>query len=118
MDTITYASVAVLPWTVSQINNAPIVEGAEFPFLDWSYLAFMDWGTMNFPLTLATPRPSSNTPISAGCALLKRPYFFRPFRFIIRPPNHISVRKPTTKATSGHRINNSSSEPFPASGET
>jgi hypothetical protein len=39
MDTITYASVAVLPWTVSQINNAPIVEGAEFPFLDWSYLA-------------------------------------------------------------------------------
>ena len=39
MDTITYASVAVLPWTVSQINNAPIAEGAEFPFLDWSYLA-------------------------------------------------------------------------------
>src|SRR6516225_2816276 len=44
--------------------------------------------------------------------------FFRPFHFIIRPPNHISVRKPSTKATSGHRINKSSSEPFPASGET
>jgi hypothetical protein len=39
MDTMTYASVAVLPWSVAQTNKHPAVPEAEFPFLDWSYLS-------------------------------------------------------------------------------
>jgi len=39
MDTITYASVAVLPWSVSQTNKHPIVPETEFPSLDWSYMS-------------------------------------------------------------------------------
>jgi len=31
MDTMTYASVAALPWSAAQINKHPIVPEAEFP---------------------------------------------------------------------------------------
>lgn len=75
-------------------------------------------GVENSVQSARSERVVVGTPISSGCALLKRPYFFRPFRFGMQPLNHISVRKPTKKAANGHRINKSSSEPFPASGET
>ena len=39
MDTITYASVAVLPWSVGQTNTHPIVPEAEFPSLVWSHIS-------------------------------------------------------------------------------
>src|SRR5262249_16648082 len=39
MDTITYASVAVLPWSFGQTNKLPIVPEVEFPSLNWSYIS-------------------------------------------------------------------------------
>jgi|GraSoiStandDraft_51_1057287.scaffolds.fasta_scaffold2273880_1 hypothetical protein len=38
MDTMTYASVAALPWSVAQTNNPPNVPETEFALLNLSFL--------------------------------------------------------------------------------
>jgi hypothetical protein len=38
MDTMTYASVAALPWSVAQHNKHPVAPEAEFTPLDLSYI--------------------------------------------------------------------------------
>jgi hypothetical protein len=39
MDTIFYASVAVLPWSVAQVNKNPIEPELESSSLNWSYIS-------------------------------------------------------------------------------
>jgi hypothetical protein len=39
MDTMTYASVAALPWSVAQTNKHHIVPEAEFPSLNLSHIS-------------------------------------------------------------------------------
>jgi hypothetical protein len=38
MDTMTYAALGALSWSVAQINNYPIIPEAEFHSLNWSYI--------------------------------------------------------------------------------
>jgi hypothetical protein len=39
MDTMTYASVAVLPWSVAEQNKHLVIREAEFTPMDLSYIA-------------------------------------------------------------------------------
>jgi hypothetical protein len=43
MDTITYASVAVLPWSIVQSSKRPLVPEADFVPLDLTYLVSRSW---------------------------------------------------------------------------
>ncbi|MBV8898702.1 MAG: hypothetical protein JOY92_01125 [Verrucomicrobia bacterium] len=43
MDTITYASVAVLPWSIAQGKKRPLVPEADFVPLDLTYVANRAW---------------------------------------------------------------------------
>ena len=38
MDTMTYASVAALPWTIAENNKQPVVTESEIVFVDLSFI--------------------------------------------------------------------------------
>ena len=38
MDTMTYASVAALPWTIAENNKQPVVTEPEIVFVDLSFI--------------------------------------------------------------------------------
>ena len=38
MDTMTYASVAVLPWTIAENNRQPVLVEPEIVFVDLSFI--------------------------------------------------------------------------------